>query len=415
MSKRKGTNSLNLSELINSMPNNSNENTNSANQLIMPTLQPFHAGTSTHYYASHRSSIPLPKFSGDPQELTLFISTLNDRATVERWSDIELLNAVRNSLEGQARQFFLQCNEISPIKTSAEIFNKLKEFFQPEGSAVHKQNFDAICMLPNETVRNLQHRIDFLTKKVYPEINDKTALNSIKFDKLMCALPNNLKQQIYFKINTKNYEDAVKAAIDAQNFMLETQLLSRTPEATENCQINVLQARIDSQNSKIDELSKQLESVTAKPSEKPKEFFRHSSKYKSRGRFSHKEHSNNCNNFKFNNLHQNRQSQNFRHKRFTPPFRPIRGRHFNSHHNNNVHHSTDNRNSYQYTSCSVPQASTQVNQPVICDVNSSQVTCQICYNIGHSARDCPSAKVWFDLKESITPSITFPPNELPRH
>ena len=94
-------------------------------------------------------------------------------------------------------------------------------------------------------------------------------------------------------------------------------------------------------------------------------------------------------------------------KRFTPPCRPIRGRHFNSHHNNNVHHSTDNRNSHQYNTCSVLQASTQVSQPAICDANSSQVTCQICSNRGHSVRDCPSARVQFDLKESITTKTSF--------
>ena len=101
------------------------------------------------------------------------------------------------------------------------------------------------------------------------------------------------------------------------------------------------------------------------------EFFRHSSKFNSRGRFSHKEHSSNRNNFKFNNPHQNRQSQNFRPKRFIPPCRPIRGRYFNYHHNNNFHHSTDNQNSHKYNSCPVPQTSTQVSQPAICDANSS--------------------------------------------
>ena len=161
---------------------------------------------------------------------------MNDRASTERWSDIELLKAIRNSLEGQTRRYFLLCNEISsPIKTSAEIFNKLKEFFQPEDSAVHKQNFDSLCMLQNETVWNLQHCIDFLTKNVFPEISNKVALNSIKFGKLKCALPYNLKQQICFKINSKNYDDAVKAATVAQKFMIETQFLSQTPKTADNC------------------------------------------------------------------------------------------------------------------------------------------------------------------------------------
>ena len=49
----------------------------------MPALQPSSTGMFTHCYTPHRSSIPLPKFSGDPQKLNLFISILNDRATIE--------------------------------------------------------------------------------------------------------------------------------------------------------------------------------------------------------------------------------------------------------------------------------------------------------------------------------------------
>ena len=107
------------------MPNNSKETSNSVNQL-MPTLQPFSAGMSTYCYTSHRSSIPLPKFSGDLQELNLLISILNDRATIEHLSEIELLNAIHNSLEDQARQYFLQCNEISPNKNHCRNFQQIK-------------------------------------------------------------------------------------------------------------------------------------------------------------------------------------------------------------------------------------------------------------------------------------------------
>ena len=68
----------------------------------MPALQLYSTGMSTHCYIPCRS-IPLPKSSGDLQELNLFISILNDRVTIKHWSDIELLNAICNSLEGPGK------------------------------------------------------------------------------------------------------------------------------------------------------------------------------------------------------------------------------------------------------------------------------------------------------------------------
>ena len=74
MSKCKGANlnSLNSSEMMNNMCNNSDEPCNSVNQILMPTLQLCSSVMSTHCYTSHISSIPLPKFSGDSQELIYF-------------------------------------------------------------------------------------------------------------------------------------------------------------------------------------------------------------------------------------------------------------------------------------------------------------------------------------------------------
>ena len=68
MSKRKGNNSNSL----NNLSNNSDKPNNSVNQLLMPTLQPYRSGLASHCYTTHKPSILLPKFSGDPQELNFY-------------------------------------------------------------------------------------------------------------------------------------------------------------------------------------------------------------------------------------------------------------------------------------------------------------------------------------------------------
>ena len=70
--KDNNSNSLNISKIMNNISNNSDEHNHSVNQFLMPVLQPYSSGMSSHCYILHRSTIQLPKFSSDPQELNLF-------------------------------------------------------------------------------------------------------------------------------------------------------------------------------------------------------------------------------------------------------------------------------------------------------------------------------------------------------
>ena len=95
------------------------------------------------------------------------------------------------SLDDQAKQLFAEHQEYDPITSSEKLFKFLNQHFGTEDSSIHKQNFDKLHMLENESIRNLTHRINFLTKKAFPKISDSIALNRIKSDKFWAVIPVN--------------------------------------------------------------------------------------------------------------------------------------------------------------------------------------------------------------------------------
>ena len=95
--------------------------------------------------------------------------------------------------------------------------------------------------MENESIKNHTHHINFLTKKAFPEISDPIALNRIKSDKFWAVIPISLKQQIHFSNENKNFEDVVKAAIDAESFLLEIQQSSSSNSLVHHS-INTFQA-----------------------------------------------------------------------------------------------------------------------------------------------------------------------------
>ena len=113
----------------------------SESQSSIPVSQPQMVSSHSHYHSHRRSVIHLPKFCWEPQEFIIFISTLKDHVKFEQWPDNDLLNAAHHSLEGFARQFYIEWQEISPFQSSEELFDALTNFFKTENSSKFNQQY----------------------------------------------------------------------------------------------------------------------------------------------------------------------------------------------------------------------------------------------------------------------------------
>ena len=381
---------------------NSNSQDNSTNSSSsMPPLIPI---CNTDFAVPPRHTLSrLPRFSGKPTELNFFISTCKSYASINNISDKQLLFELSQSLDDQAKQLFAEHQEYDPITSSENFFQFLTQHFATEDSSIHKQNFDKLHMLENESIRNLTHRINFLTKKAFPEISDPIALNRIKCDKFWDVIPISLKQQIHFSNKSKNFEDIVQAATDAESFLLEIQH-SSSSNSTALQTINSLQTQQNS--TKNNSITQSFHNSNSK----------HQAKFKTKGRICQPSHQQHVRVKYYNNKPQHSynpsQRQSSRYYKKTRQFPPHRFQH------------NPKNNSKFYP---LPQTSTysNVTQSIVPVNDSNNVICQICETPGHSAKDCSHAKIWFNLKETLmsnatnsantAPVVTFPPNEFVTH
>lgn len=89
--------------------------------LRLPQLVPVKDGNATINYNNHNRVHTMTKFipfDENPQELKFFIDTFK---FCEGWSERQLLLNARQYLQGVARQYILQSEEIAPIYTNEEL------------------------------------------------------------------------------------------------------------------------------------------------------------------------------------------------------------------------------------------------------------------------------------------------------
>lgn len=206
--------------------------------------------TKTEKYKSNIMSINIGSFDGSPEQLDFFFENLNDLAEINRWSERQTILTLKTKLEGPARSYFLNCPDLqkSDIKL-AEIKEKFRYYFRKPSQCLSQQEFCKIKLMQDESVMNLAHRLDTLVTKVFPNISDVNALNEIKLNQLIEALPNSIALDLK-KEGINSYSKAIERA----QALLEISQLNKNDNVLASYAIN-----LESMSKRVNEIATMLQ------------------------------------------------------------------------------------------------------------------------------------------------------------
>lgn len=188
-------------------------------------------------------------YFGDPESLQWFITQIRELKDLNDWDDKAALFFLKTKLKGSAQTFFQTSPACQSIQNFDEALTILANFFGNKlapASAI--SNFNNIYMLPNESIRNLAHRIEIAAHAAYDFIQNDEALNKIKSIQLLNAIPVAIKTQLIFE-DPKNFNNIVNKASQIQESSLNS------------VQVNYVQ---NNQNSskEVGELKNKVEELT---------------------------------------------------------------------------------------------------------------------------------------------------------
>ena len=114
---------------------NSQDNSTSSPTFMLSLIPIYNTDFSV---PSRHTLCRLPRFSGKPMELNLFISTHKSYASINNINDRQLLFELSQSLDDQAKQLFAEHQEYDPITSYEIFFQFLTQHFGTEDSSIHK-------------------------------------------------------------------------------------------------------------------------------------------------------------------------------------------------------------------------------------------------------------------------------------
>lgn len=237
--------------------------------------------------------INILNFEGDPSLINFFFDQLKSYANLNKLKPEETVAFLKGKLAGPALKFLTQSPELYKSNDFEFIEKEFKSFFAPMSKTQALLEFNNIQMLPQETIKNIAHRINNVTLMVYPQINEE-ALNEIKFMKFLSVIPSSIRIKIQEE-NITDYRIAITRAQALQDIFSNEKIL----------QSHSSDFQSDTISKKLNEISENLLALTiSKPkrnskSPSPKKSPRNKSwqpRYKSR--------------YTFKNVHKNANNRN---------------------------------------------------------------------------------------------------------
>lgn len=330
--KRKQINSTNVNDMPNLLPEAHSSQTNTIDNSFHTTLP----------------MISIQPFDGSPENLEFFISQVKDLASLSKWQEQFTIAYVKSKLTGNALKFIQQSAALHSLTSADQIFQLLTDFFKHSSPANDLIQYQSFCMLPGESIKNLSHRLNYLTNKVYNEITDTNALDQIKFTKFTQVIPGEIRLPI-LQAGIKSYDEAVAKATTIQDCIAQNNILNGTSQIHDSDpQINNIQMQLTDLNQQIKALNEHQA-----PSKDARE-------------------------------HQQSNYVNKHNKNHRQSFRPFRRQEFRPWRNNRGH-SSHNRVNYR--------------RNFSARSHTSQDRCQLCDQYGHSAPCCTV----FNISNNLSP------------
>lgn len=204
----------------------------------------------TDGHNNHSFRLNINSYDGDPDLFEFFAEQFRSFVTLNNYKASESLAFLKSKLTGAALKYYTESPRLKEISCPDTLLSELKSFFSTSSHASSLQALNSLALLPSESIKNLSHRISVLVEKVHPQISDKTALNSIKYVKLLSSLPSEIRVKI-MESNITDFNEAVERANNLQNILIENRVLNSI-QMTEPS--TSLQAEVHSLRQTIEEL-----------------------------------------------------------------------------------------------------------------------------------------------------------------
>ena len=225
-------------------------------------------------------NINVLNFEGDPSLLNFFFDQIRSYASINKLKPDETVAFLKGKLSGPALKFMTQ----SPILYKSNDLNfiesEFKSFFTPMSSTQALVEFNNLVMLPQETIKNLSHRLNILADIIYSRITDPTALDQIKFTKFISVIPSNIRIKLQEE-NINDYKTGIQRAQVLQEINVNEKIL--TNQASNPVLTNL--------SERVLHLTEKLDAFTFANSKEDKEDS--SVKTKTQSRFNHNKFKNN--------------------------------------------------------------------------------------------------------------------------
>jgi hypothetical protein len=155
--------------------------------------------------------ISLNDYDGDATTFNFFREQFSSIVHINNLSKNEACTLLKSKLKGAALKYLIEAPDIQHINDHELLLDKLKLFFVHDHSHNSIADLQNLTLLPGENIVNLAHRIRILTRKVYPNIADTDALQSIQLVSFLQALPTHIKARV---VDAKfiKFDDAVSFA-----------------------------------------------------------------------------------------------------------------------------------------------------------------------------------------------------------
>lgn len=162
-------------------------------------------------------------FEGDPALIDFFFDQIKAYVSINKLKKDETIFLLKSKLAGPAQKYMLENPTLYNATDLEFIEENFKKFFHK--SATSKFNdFKNLSILPQESIKNFAHRLNFICSQVYENVKDTESLDSIKFVKFLDCLPSNIRVKIQEE-NITNYKSAVERAQKLQEIMQDEQIL----------------------------------------------------------------------------------------------------------------------------------------------------------------------------------------------
>lgn len=217
-------------------------------------------------------SISINQFNGDSEYVDHFFNLIKQSARINKWSTDQTILFLKSKLAGPALKFFIESQELQNTDDLTVFESKFKTFFKNDAQQSTITDFNNLVIQQDETIIHFCHRLHVITNKVYKNISDESALDSIKYNKLLSVLPANFRIKL-LEEKIQDFNKAMERAQEIQNiYRSEFQPNNNNTNVNSSQTVMHMSAQINRLSEKVDALTKEKSQTEQNNPQQPSRF-----------------------------------------------------------------------------------------------------------------------------------------------